>query len=468
MVAVSSWAACAHAGGPNGSFAWVPGARADAALPSRPAIQWTGSTQQARWRFEASARQEPWQSDAPLTRLASRDAAIGASSRAHLAFDWQQHTPWGHVGAAAFAHRRDVGVSSAMGGGLEHLRQHDSQGTTGFSLRHLAGGFAATASFRAESLDAGASWFGSQAQRLGQPRRDQSRQSSTSMDLRHSLALLRGLEATAGTRLQSYRFEVASDLAGRSGRGSGFLASPHARVDLAIGPAARLFLAWGAEDERGARLVQDPRTRSPLGVLDPHADAVSLVAGLRATWGHGFESSVSAGRIRTRREVFLSGTDSARLVERPAARDSIRLIARWHALPGLTLDLDAAWLAARYSDGAREAVPAAARRAATAGATVRPLRGWSASLFVSHFALEGAEDEGVRLRASTLVNGRLNYNLSRTARLSFDVFNIFDQSAAPIDYYAASRLWGQPGMADDFLFHPAEPRGFRLRLRTTF
>ena len=96
------------------------------------------------------------------------------------------------------------------------------------------------------------------------------------------------------------------------------------------------------------------------------------------------------------------------------------------------------------------------------------MRGWSASLFVSHFGNEGVDDEGERLRSSTLVNGRLNYNLTKATRLSLDVFNIFDRSAAPIDYYAASRLWGQPGMADDFLFHPAEPRGFRLRLRTTF
>ena len=97
------------------------------------------------------------------------------------------------------------------------------------------------------------------------------------------------------------------------------------------------------------------------------------------------------------------------------------------------------------------------------------MRGWSASLFVSPFGSgEAIEDEGERLRSSTLVNGRLTFNLSKQARVSLDIFNVFQQRIPAIDYYAASRLWGRPGMADDFLFHPAEPRGFRLRLRTTF
>lgn len=446
----------------------MPGERARAALASQPGIHLTGATNESRWRFEAAARHEPWEAEGPLARLASRDAAIGAVSRANLALDWQQRTPWGHVAASAFAHRRDAGVASAFGPGLDHLRQHDSRASTGISLRHGMGGLTAVASFRSESLDAGAHWLGAQSQELGTPRRDESRQSSSSFELRQALPLMRRLDATLGTRLQSYRFDVASDLAGRDGRAAGFIATPHARLDLALTPATRLFASWGAEDERGARVVQDPRTRSPLGVLDPNADSVAVIAGVRTAWGRGLETTASAGRVRTEREVLLSGIEAVAVIDRPASRDVVRIGARWQALPWLALDAEASWIDARFADGRREAVPGSARQAATAGATVRPLRGWSASLFVSHFGNEGIEDEGERLRSSTLVNGRLNYNLSKKTRVSLDVFNIFDKAAAPLDYYAASRLWGQPGMADDFLFHPAEPRGFRLRLRTTF
>lgn len=446
----------------------MPGDRARAALASQPAIHLTGATSESRWRFEAAARREPWEAEGPLARLASRDAAAGAVSRADLSLDWQQRTPWGHLAASVFAHRRDAGVTSASGHGLDHLRQFDSRAATGVSLRHALGGLAAVASFRTESLDAGAHWLGAHAQELGSQRRDQARQSFSSFEARYAVPLLPRLEATVGARLQSYRFEVASDLAGRGGGGSGFITTPQARLDLAWTPATRLFAHWGAEDERGARTAHDPRTRSPLGALDPNADATAISAGVRTAWGGGLETVLTAARIRTRREVLLSGRDGASVVERAASRDALRIGARWHALSWLTLDAEASWLEARFADGLREAVAGAAQRAATAGATVRPLRGWSASLFVSHFASEGVEEEGERLRSSTLVNGRLNYNLSRKARLSLDVFNIFDRSAGPIDYYAASRLWGQPGMADDFLFHPAEPRGFRLRLRTTF
>ena len=177
---------------------------------------------------------------------------------------------------------------------------------------------------------------------------------------------------------------------------------------------------------------------------------------------------MAASRTRTARELVLDGAEAISLEERGAIRDVLRLAARWDPAAAVTLDAEATWTEARYVDAVGGNVRNAARQGATAGATVRPLRGWSASLFVSHFATAAADDEGQRLRSSTLVNGRLNYSLTKQARVSLDVFNIFDRAAAPIDYYAASRLWGQPGMADDFLFHPAEPRGFRLRLRTTF
>lgn len=468
MVAVSSFASHALADGPDGASAWMPGARARAALAAQPAIHLAGATSESRWRLEAAARHEPWENGGPLARLASRDAAMGAVSRANLAFEWQHGGPWGQLAASAFANRRDAGVSSAVGHGLDHLRQHDTRAATGVSLRHAAGGLTTVAAFRTDSLDAGAHWLGAQSQELGSQRRDETRQSSALFEARYSLPLARGLEATFGTRLQSWRFHVASDLAGRGGSGTGFVAAPHARLDLALGARTRVFAQWGTEDERGARVAQDPRTRSPLGVLDPNADATAFTAGVRTAWGRGLETVLSATRAGTRREVFLSGSDAVSLIERPASRGIARLGARWQALPGLTLDAEASWLDARFEDGRREAVPGVAKRTATAGATVRPTRGWTASLFVSHFASDGLEDEGERLRSSTLVNGRLNWSLSRRTRLSFDVFNIFDQSVGPIDYYAASRLWGQPGMADDFLFHPAEPRGFRLRLRTTF
>jgi hypothetical protein len=55
------------------------------------------------------------------------------------------------------------------------------------------------------------------------------------------------------------------------------------------------------------------------------------------------------------------------------------------------------------------------------------------------------------------VNAGLTRNLSRDTRLSLDLLNVFDRPLHDVDYFSASRLTNQ-----------VEPRGVRLRLRTTF
>ena len=112
-----------------------------------------------------------------------------------------------------------------------------------------------------------------------------------------------------------------------------------------------------------------------------------------------------------------------------------------------------------------------ADRYSTAGATVRDKRsGWSASLFVSSLANTRArDDESLRLRGSSVVHAQLSQRLGRGLRLSFDVFNVFDQhGGGALGYADASRLWSQAGTPEHFLVNPAEPRGFRLRLQKTF
>jgi outer membrane receptor protein involved in Fe transport len=100
---------------------------------------------------------------------------------------------------------------------------------------------------------------------------------------------------------------------------------------------------------------------------------------------------------------------------------------------------------------------------------VRDGSGWSASLFVANPRDRDTPDGvAARVRSMSFVNAQLTRRLTKTARVSFDVFNVFDKRAADFDYFSASAAWSRPGSRDDFLFHPAEPRGFRLSLRVTF
>jgi len=103
----------------------------------------------------------------------------------------------------------------------------------------------------------------------------------------------------------------------------------------------------------------------------------------------------------------------------------------------------------------------------SAGATMTSM-GWRASLFVSHVAPRPSlEDDSFRIQPSTFVSARLSGLIAKDTRLSFDVFNVFDQRTRNLDYLALSRT-GIPAAPENFLFGPGEPRGFRINLRKTF
>jgi hypothetical protein len=106
---------------------------------------------------------------------------------------------------------------------------------------------------------------------------------------------------------------------------------------------------------------------------------------------------------------------------------------------------------------------------ATAGATIRGPGRWSVRLFVSSLgSLPAIEEDGLRLRSSTTVGAQLSAPLTKSTRVSLDVFNVFDRRSGDVDYFAGSRLFRQTGTFDGFLFNPAEPRGFRIGLTTRF
>ena len=79
------------------------------------------------------------------------------------------------------------------------------------------------------------------------------------------------------------------------------------------------------------------------------------------------------------------------------------------------------------------------------------------------------EDDSRRSKATTLASLRIGYALSNDAKLTLDVFNLFDRRASDIDYYYASRLRGEPPQGvSDVHFHPVEPRSARVTLVARF
>ena len=103
-------------------------------------------------------------------------------------------------------------------------------------------------------------------------------------------------------------------------------------------------------------------------------------------------------------------------------------------------------------------------RAAAAGTTTKN-GGWTASLFVTR---PPVEKDAPALGAVTTVGARLSRPISRHARVSVDVFNIFDKPASTSDYFAAMHAAPPAAIADTDFFHPADGRSIRLGLKIIF
>jgi hypothetical protein len=217
---------------------------------------------------------------------------------------------------------------------------------------------------------------------------------------------------------------------------------------VAVALAASVFSAAAHADDPSGLLARLPSfARMEAGAITPGAVTV-----------HDSGNALSQ----------LNGADNATLLERAPARDAFAFTLSYALTPWMSLDFAHGMLHARHeADG--NPVYASTRVFDQAGATLHYARGWNASLFVNFFKMDTlSQDEGVHASSASFVNARVNHDLSRNVRLSFDVLNVFDKHVAGIDPLVSSRLWTEPLVAENVLFDASESRGFRLRLRWTF
>jgi hypothetical protein len=79
------------------------------------------------------------------------------------------------------------------------------------------------------------------------------------------------------------------------------------------------------------------------------------------------------------------------------------------------------------------------------------------------------EDNSVRSEPTSLVNLQAGRQLSKSLRVTADLFNLFDARNSDVEYYFASRLLGEPLQGvDDIHFHPVVPRTLRVSMIVGF
>jgi hypothetical protein len=180
-------------------------------------------------------------------------------------------------------------------------------------------------------------------------------------------------------------------------------------------------------------------------------------------------------------EATFSGDEAVTTPGRPSQRKGIELSASYKPLPWIRLDGDFAATHARYANGDTGAadtepghpgsyIPGAANMIATASATVEDLGPWFGALRLRYFGRRPLiEDDSVTSKPTTLVDLRVGYKFSETARVWLDIFNLFNNTGAhQIDYFYPSQLANETAPVYDVHFKPVEPLSVRFTLSMTF
>jgi outer membrane receptor protein involved in Fe transport len=311
-------------------------------------------------------------------------------------------------------------------------------------------------------------------QRLETVRQDFVRETSAGLFAEGEVQLAPWLRAMGGLRYDHYLFDVTSDNPANSGRDDAGRLSP--KVSAVVGPWARteLFANFGfgfhSNDARGVTTTVDPKSGQPVAKVTPLVGTRGYEIGARTEIIPGLQASLALWRLDLDSELVFTGDAGATEPSRASRRQGIEVNAQWHLVRWLILDLEAAFSRARFTSPdpnpatSGDYIPGSIESALSVGVTVHELGPLSASVYTRYFGPRPlVEDNSVRSTASTIFNAQVGYRFTTWAKLTADVFNLFDAQVDDIAYFYTSRLRGEPaaGIADVH-FHPAERRSLRF------
>ena len=302
------------------------------------------------------------------------------------------------------------------------------------------------------------------------------KEASAGVFLENTVQWLPWMRTTAGLRYDRYRFDVDSNIAENSGKVSAGTTSP--KISMVLGPwnKTEFFLNYGegfhSNDARGTTVHLTPRELEPIDPVTPLVKTRGAEVGVRTEFVPGLQSSMALWRLRSASELVFSGDAGDTSASRGSYRSGIEWNNHYIANEWLLFDLDLAYSRAHYTehDEVGDYIPGAIGKVASFGATVVDLGPWSGAFQMRYFGPRPLiEDNSKRSATTAIAYARVGYKINPRWAVSLDVFNLFDRKASDVDYYYASRLPGEPAEGvDDFHYHPAESRSFRLTLKTTF
>jgi hypothetical protein len=419
----------------------------------------------------------------------------GETYRYTGAFDWQRSTVNDSTRLTAYVLRYGVQLfhnftyflNDPING--DQFEQFENRWTTGAKLTHrrlfrVAGRSTENAfgvDVRNDSVGGPLGlYLTRQTDRLSTARADDVDQQSVGMFGETEIEWSRTLRTTFGLRGDVYHWNVRSDTPLNSGEKTSAIVSP--KVSAAFGPwgGTELYANWGlgfhSNSGLGVTLQVDPFTGEAASTSPAFARAQGGEFGVRTVALRGLQTTATVWYLGFDSELIYVG-DSGSTEAGPASRRrGVEITNYFYPHPWTSIDLDVSFSQARFLDvpAGEDVVPGALNRVVSAGIGVNPPAGVSAgpfgSLRLRHFGPRPLlEDDSVRSKSTSIVNGEVGYRFSPRIRLALEVFNLLDAEVSDIDYFFQSRLPGEPDEGvEDIHFHAAIPRSARLGLRVSF
>jgi Carboxypeptidase regulatory-like domain/TonB dependent receptor/TonB-dependent Receptor Plug Domain len=312
--------------------------------------------------------------------------------------------------------------------------------------------------------------------RLSTTRQDAVTQTSVGGFAENELRWLPWLRTMGGIRIDGYRFDVRADDPANSGTRRSGLVSPKGGAIFGPWHGTEFYVNAGmgyhSNDARGSTITRDPSTGDRAEPVTPLVRAKGAEVGFRTSAIPRVQSTVAVWRLDLASELVFAGDAGTTEAGRPSQRYGIEWTNYARLSATVTADADLAWSHARFSDGdpAGPFIPGAAEVIASIGLTVDRRRGFFGSVRMRYFGGRPLiEDDRVRSKPTSLVNGQLGYHLTPRVHVVLEAFNLLNANASDIDYFYTSRLPGEPaGGMSDIHTHPALLRSARLVFRIQF
>ena len=311
---------------------------------------------------------------------------------------------------------------------------------------------------------------------LSEVRRDHIIETSVGVYYENTTRWTEKFRTVLGLREDYFNFNVNSSLAANTGSTSSTL--PSAKLSLIFGPWAKTEFyvnagtGFHSNDARGTTITVDPKSGDPADRVPGLVRSKGVEVGLRSEIIPRLQTTLSVYGLDFDSELIFEGDAGTTSPGRPSRRIGFEFSNYYKPFHWLTIDADIAYARARFRDAdpVGKRIPGAVEGVASVALAVDDLGPYFGALQLRYFGPRPLiEDNSIRSKATTTLNGRIGYRFKPALSVELEGFNLLNAKASAIDYYYQSRLPNEPAEGvNDIHFHPIESRSVRVTLLASF